>query len=157
MERYIHNYMSSNYYIATSEVGNDGIYGLNNEQRYKTPEYGSVIIKELDLIFSLDEETLKVHIECWAVSVKVDVDLKFYWSIVQSLFPQAARVFANTVALDIIPVQPMSAPSSNLFYMDYVYSGATTFEEILPKKVQKLLPPSPEEKFRQSWFNRLLE
>lgn len=35
-----------------------------------------------------------------------------------NMFPIAMKVAAQTIGLDMVPVQPMSAPSGHLFYMD---------------------------------------
>jgi hypothetical protein len=40
----------------------------------------------------------------------------------------ASGVTMNTIAQDLVPVQPMGAPRGELFYMDFVYSGCTISE-----------------------------
>lgn len=38
-------------------------------------------------------------------------------------FPVMRRVFAGLIANDLVSVQPMTAPSSNIFFMDYQYGN----------------------------------
>ena len=40
-----------------------------------------------------------------------------------SMFPIAMKVAAQTVGLDLVSVQPMSAPLGTLHYMDYQYGN----------------------------------
>jgi hypothetical protein len=45
-------------------------------------------------------------------------------------FPIVQRVFAGTMALDLVPVQPMSAPTGILFYMDE-YEAENVYHRIV--------------------------
>ena len=47
MKRYVQPYLSSLYYISTSDLGNDGVYSLTDDRKYKSPVYGDVFLKEL--------------------------------------------------------------------------------------------------------------
>lgn len=51
-----------------------------------------------------------------------------------SIFPVASRVVARAVAMDLVPVQPMSMPTGNLFYLDYVMPGT---------QLELSFPPDP--------------
>jgi hypothetical protein len=48
-----------------------------------------------------------------------------------ALFPVIQRVAARTISQDLISVQPMSAPTMELQYLDYVYSKESTFEKVI--------------------------
>lgn len=124
MQSYIQQYLSDYYYIKTSEVGNDGIYSINEDRRIPTPFNGSKLIKEIVTIFGLEEDEIKPYIESWAVSIKPDIDLDFYWKTMDDLFgfPMAHRIAATTIGVDLVAVQPLSAPRGELLYMDYQYN-----------------------------------
>jgi hypothetical protein len=55
-------------------------------------------------------------------------------------FPIVRQVFAQTIALDLVPVQPMSLPTGMLFYMDVfseredVFTRIVIFEKYKPRK-----------------------
>ena len=134
MEKYIRDYMSSNYYIQTSDVGNDGIYYNFDDKRIPTPFFGDKLIKELSLVFGLEVEESKDYIIGWSISVKSDVDLEFYWKQIHELF---------------------GLPTGMLMYMDYVYSGDTpkTNGRVYNSEV---LQRETEEIERESWFGELV-
>lgn len=124
MKKYIQQYLSEYYYIETSEVGNDGIYYKLNDNRWKTPHNGKRLISEIVTIFGLEEEESKTIIIEWAVSLKPDLDLEFYWKNEGDLIiPAVTRVVAATLGMDLVSVQPISAPLGELFYMDYQYDN----------------------------------
>ena len=125
MEKHIHKYLSSQYFIKTSNVGNDGIYTINDTKLYPFPVYGSKLIKELILLFYVDELTLTNYINSWAVSQKPDVNLDWFWDQKESLIPMAMKVMAQTVGLDLVAVQPLETPKIDLLYMDFTYSSET--------------------------------
>ena len=161
----IQSYLSRHYEIQTSEVGNDGIYDKHDTRRHKGPIYGTHLTKDLTTIFGVAEDELIVCINDWALSVKPDVDLEFYWKTLESLFPIAKRVAAQTVGLDLVSVQPMKAPTGLLFYLDYVHAGATppirperqAMIDELARNQRRYLDYTPEEIARQSWFGTLDE
>lgn len=149
MEKYIHNYLSSTYFVKTSKIGNDGIYLIDDVNLYPYPVYGNKLIKELVLVFYLDEVSLKASINTWAITQKPDVDLGFFWEQFEVLMPMAARVAAQTVGLDLVAVQPMSLPKGLLSFMDFNYSGETPDrnESVYHQEVVE----RNEERVRQSW------
>lgn len=51
------------------------------------------------------------------------------------IFPTLKRIFVNLIANDLVSVQPMTMPSSLIFYTDYVYD---TPEQNLIKEKQKI-------------------
>lgn len=125
MEKYIHNYLSLNYYIETSDVGNDGIYEIADARRFKAPINGDRLLKELVTVFYIDEVQLKAHIEDWAASKKPDINLEWFWKQIESLMPLAMKVAAQTVGLDLVAVQPMESPKIDLLYNEFAYTGET--------------------------------
>jgi hypothetical protein len=127
MQSYIQQYLSDYYYVKTSEVGNDGIYFINDDRRIPTPFNGSKLIKEIVTIFGLKEDEVKSYIESWAVSIKPDIDLEFYWKTMDDLFgfPITHRIAAQTIGMDLVAVQPISGPRVELLYMDFQYGVDT--------------------------------
>jgi hypothetical protein len=125
MEKHIHKYLSSEYFVKASNVGNDGIYSINDTNIYHFPVYGSKLIKELILLFYVDELMITKFINSWAVSQKPDVNLDWYWEQKETLMPIAMKVMAQTVGLDLVAVVPMESPKIDLLYMDFAYSGET--------------------------------
>jgi hypothetical protein len=122
MEQLLHKYLSSYYFIDTSDVGNDGIYLLNDTRRYKAPIYGINLLNELNHIFNLEKGYLQSNIDNWALSIKEDVDLEWFW-LQEDLFnfPISHQIAARTVGLDLVSVQPMDGPVGQLLYLDYEY------------------------------------
>lgn len=144
MQNYIQQYLSDYYYVKTSEVGNDGIYSINEDRRIPTPFNGSKLIKEIVTIFGLQEDDVKPYIETWAVSIKPDIDLEFYWK-----------------TMDLVAVQPISGPRVGLLYMDFQYGVDTATgdsETVTATTVVGRQGPTnrngrvyDEEIYRQSW------
>ena len=49
-----------------------------------------------------------------------------YARVYRTFFPFAVSgVTAHTIAQDLVPVVPMEAPVTELFFFDYVYTGTT--------------------------------
>lgn len=125
MRKYIHKHLDEKYYIKASPVGNYGIYPLADKDDVNTyPEYGDNIIKEIVTIFSIEKEEAKLEIHLWAHKKNDDTDLEFYWknhatplNLGDLMFP-----IAQTIANEIIAVQPMSMPRMDLSYMGFVYN-----------------------------------
>jgi hypothetical protein len=129
MLKHIQSYLSSLYYISTSDVGNDGVYRLDDDRNFKSPVYGEVFLKELVDIFAYDEDYTKSIVNEWALKQKSNVDLTFFWTtkelLFEGIFPIVQAVAARTIGLDLVSVQPMSAPTGELMYFDVQYSGNT--------------------------------
>jgi len=129
MLNHIQSYLSSLYYISTSDVGNDGVYRLDDDRKFKSPVYGEVFLKEIVDIFGYDEDYTKSIVNEWALKQKSDVDLTFFWTtkeqLFEGVFPIVQAVAARTIGLDLVSVQPMSAPTGELMYFDVQYSGNT--------------------------------
>jgi hypothetical protein len=139
MEKLVQQYLFEYYYIDTSEIGNDGIYYKLNQNKWKSPHNYSLLLKEINTVFGIEEVPIKLIINDWAVSEKPDVDLEFYWTTLEDLigFPIALAVAARTMGTDIVSVMPLSAPIGELLYTDYVYGDfipETTTPQIEIKK-----------------------
>lgn len=134
MEKYVQQYLSSYYYIKTSEVGNDGIYYVNDDRRIPTPHSGSKLIKEIVTVFGLEDidDSVKIFINAWAATIKPDVDLEFYWKTMEDLFPfpMAHQIAATTIAMDLVAVRPMDGPRGELMYMDFQYDNNEPIAEV---------------------------
>jgi hypothetical protein len=130
MRKYIHKHLDEKYYVATSPVGNYGIYPLaDKDDVNKYPEYGDTIIKEVVTIFSIEKEEAKLEIHLWAHKKNDDTDLDFYWkshatplNIGNLIFPIAQRISATTIGHDLVPVQSMSMPKMDLVYLDFIHN-----------------------------------
>lgn len=155
MRKYIHKHLDDKYYIKASEVGNDGIYLLvEKEEEYHYPVNNNLILDEVVTIFGVELEESKLEIHLWANKKKPDVDLEFYWNISNEIFrtssfdnihirfPIVQRVFAKTIAQDLVAVQPMSMPKIDLVYLDYVY-GPKPWYKKLWYKIKGLFKKKP--------------
>ena len=134
MNLFIQQYLSTYYYIKTSEVGNDGIYYVNDDRRIPTPHSGSKLIKEIVTVFGLEDvdDSVKIIINDWAATIKPDVDLEFYWKTTENLFgfPITHQIVATTIGLDLVAVQPMDGPRGELMYMDFQYDNNEPIAEV---------------------------
>jgi len=124
MENILHSYLSKLYEIRTSDVGNDGIYLItdNNRIRYdkywfRSPPYSwGKLIKELVVIFSLDEVTLEKIVDKWSLNQKISVNLTFYKKEPIDILPIAKRIASQTMGMNLVSVQPMNQPNVKLIY-----------------------------------------
>jgi len=103
MQNIVHLYLLKHYEVATSEVGNDGIYLKSDTREHRIPTYGDKLVKELVTIFCLEDGLLKTYIDDWAVSIKNDIDLEFYWKTQEEI----------------------ALLRGESLYMDYQYSAGT--------------------------------
>lgn len=133
MEEIICNYLTENYYIDTSDVGNDGIYLILDTRRFKSPTPSDKLLNDIMTIFGFDIDTTRDIINLWSKKIKPDVDLDFYWKGVFEIFNSVMPIITNLgkrLSDDLISVEPLSTPSGTLFYMDYVYDDETTLQKI---------------------------
>jgi len=91
MECLIQLYLSRNYEIKTSEVGNDGIYLISDIRKHRAPIYRNALLDDLWVVFMLDKPKLQRYINKWANQLDPSVDLVFYWSDKPSIFSQVDR------------------------------------------------------------------
>lgn len=126
MQDIVCSYLTKHYEIATSEVGNDGIYLKSDTNKHRIPVYGDKLLKELIIIFSLEDDLLKSYTDTWAISIKSDINLEFYWKTQEEFtFPHVSRVISSLISNGLVPVQPMSSPNPQSLFLDYQYSGNT--------------------------------
>ena len=110
MEKYVQAYLNKNFEILTSEVGNGGVYLIGDTSPYPRPVYSPKLIKELVLLFSINEVNARLYVDNWACIIQPDVDLTFYWLTSSNV---------------ILPSTSMTAPTSTLFYLDYAFTGSS--------------------------------
>jgi len=156
MEKFVQQYLSTYFYIKASEIGNDGIYYVNDDRRIPTPHSGSKLIKEIVTVFGLEDidDSVKIIINTWAATIKPDVDLEFYWKTMDDLFgfPITHQIAATTIGLDLVAVQPMDGPRGELLYMDFQYGVDTaTGDSQTVTATTRNGRVYNEEIYRQSW------
>ena len=138
MEKFIHNYLSQTYVLDLHEITRytvfkfygDALYKINDESKFRSFESPNILLSELNTIFFLSDVELKPIILSWAKTLKENVKLDKYWEYIDSLLPISRNVVAKTVGLDLVSVQPMSAPIGQLIYHDYQY-GVDSFDETM--------------------------
>jgi hypothetical protein len=96
MEVLMRNYLEENFYVATSDMGHDGIYTYNDSRKHNAPYPNAKLINDLETVFSVDVDLIKKTIEHWARSKKEDIDLSFYW-----LTPQEIKTNLRSVIKSI--------------------------------------------------------
>jgi hypothetical protein len=125
MKKYIVSYLTENYYLDKSEIGNAGIYAFDDDRRFKVPSNAKKLIEEIVTLFGYSFTRTKWLIHEWAYKQKPDYCLKFYWKsheIDGNIFmPIAKQVAASTIGNDLVRVQPMGGPTGTLMYLDYQY------------------------------------
>jgi hypothetical protein len=125
MKKYILSYLTENYYLDKSEIGNAGIYAFDDDRHFKVPSNAKKLIEEIVTLFGYSFTRTKWIIHDWAKSQHPDFCLKFYWSsheIDGNIFmPIARQVAASTIGQDLVAVRPMTLPNGLLNYIDYQY------------------------------------
>lgn len=145
MQTIVQSYLKAHFELDTSQLENDGIYLIEDKREYRVPFYGSYLINELVIVFAIDDEdVLKSYVNAWAVSLKSNIDLEFYWTEEEAfLFPKAIRVDARLLATDLVSVQPMGAPSGKIRSFDIPKYGelveANKNGRVYPKEIWGLL------------------
>jgi hypothetical protein len=115
MEKYVQSYLSKNFEIRRSSVGNDGVYLIGDTSRYVKPVYSVKLINELVRLFVITEEDARLYVDNWGSNIRPDVDLEFYWLVTDKLpVMEAIRRI-----LDEEPIETS-------FCMDYAYTASTT-------------------------------
>lgn len=141
MEKYIYEYLSKNYKIETSSVGNYGIYQRHTDLFYPIPFNGNELLKEVITVFGISKDDAHGYIYHWSKLVCPDCDLTFYWKMADDVLsnialPIARRIASQTLGLDLVSVQPLSAPPITLLYLDYTYHQETGFEKVKNKIIK---------------------
>ncbi len=125
MKKYIVSYLTENYYLDKSEIGNAGIYAFDDDRRFKVPVNAKKLIEEIVTLFGYSFTRTKWLIHDWTKQQKPEFCLKFYWKSHEIdgnfAMPIVRRVMASTIGQDLVAVTPMSAPTGTLMYLDYTY------------------------------------
>jgi hypothetical protein len=80
MKKYTLSYLTENYYLDTSVIGNAGIYAIDDNNRIKVPTNAKKLVEEIVTLFGYSFTRTKWLIHDWAKSQRPDLCLKFYWS-----------------------------------------------------------------------------
>lgn len=149
MQKFVHSYLSASFEIRKRKFKNkitlfgfDAIYTKENQiDSEDSFIYGNKLIKELTLAAFIDEITLRKYINQWVKIYYPNADLKIYWEQEEDYFsfPELTIAVSRTVAMDLVPVQPMSAPNGELFSMDYRYSGDTANNRVFNENIAQLI------------------
>lgn len=117
MEFFVHKYLSRYYLIDTSYAGNDGLYSKEDTRRFKAPYNGHQLLRELNTIFGIPKDVSFDYVNNWAVGIRRNIDLEFYWKEPENFLPISYQVAARTIGMDLVPVQPMDGPSALVYYL----------------------------------------
>jgi hypothetical protein len=119
MKKLLYKYLNAFYVLGKNGRGNYVIFKKENDVIKYDDEK---LIKELVEIFGYSYTRSKWAINSWAKTIIPHVDLSNYWSTRYSIgFPIVTSVSASLIGGDLISIEPMSAPTGNLFYLDYQY------------------------------------
>ena len=123
MKKYIVRYLTENYYLDKSQIGNAGIYSFEDTREWKIPVKAKELIEEVVTLFGYSFTRTKWFIHDWCKKQKPDYCLKFYWLSheVELFFPIVRNIASSTIGQDLVQVRPMGAPIGNLMYLDYQY------------------------------------
>jgi hypothetical protein len=81
MKNHILSYLNRNYFISISDIGNDGIYSLDDNRPVidRPPIDQEKLLNEIHTITGIPHTEIKDLVNEWAFSIKKDVNLTFYW------------------------------------------------------------------------------
>ena len=79
MKKYIVRYLTENYYLDKSQIGNAGIYSLDDNREIKPPVNANILINEIVTLFNYPFTRTRWLIHYWAKKQKPDYSLDFYW------------------------------------------------------------------------------
>jgi hypothetical protein len=71
--------------------------------------YGNCVVDH-----SIKAKTVDELIKLW----EKKQEQEFFWH-----FPEVQQIAARTLGIDLVSVQPMSAPIGNISYLDFQYNG----------------------------------
>ncbi len=155
MEKLIHQYLDQNYFPYKEGTDYYRLYRNDNQLEILFEVQPSEIVKDLKTIYLLEVEEIKLFTYTWAVKIFQDIDLEKYWNKLSKYdvyntaggtfshaegfqLPLVRQVVASTIGLDLVSVQPMSAPKGILFYMDYKYEPKLTFKQKVNSVLDKM-------------------
>jgi hypothetical protein len=106
MKKYIVGYLTENYYLDKSEIGNAGIYAFDDGRRFKVPVNAKKLIEEIVTLFGYSFTRTKWLIHDWTKEQKPDFCLKFYWKSHEIggnfSMPIVRRVMSSTIGQDLV-------------------------------------------------------
>jgi hypothetical protein len=79
MKKYIVRYLTENYYLDKSQIGNAGIYSLDDNREIKPPVNANILINEIVTLFNYPFTRTRWLIHYWVKKQKPDYSLDFYW------------------------------------------------------------------------------
>ncbi len=120
MKKLLYKYLSAFYVLGKNGRGNYVIFKDEGDGLVRDDD--DKLVKELVEIFGYGYTRTKWCIDSWAKTIIPHVDLKYYWEKRNYLeFPIARSISSSLIGGDLITIEPMSAPTNNLFYLDYQY------------------------------------
>jgi hypothetical protein len=80
MKKHIFKYLTENYFLDKSQIGNAGIYSFDDTKEWKVPVKAKELIDEVVTLFGYSFTRTKWFIHDWCTKQKPDYCLKFYWT-----------------------------------------------------------------------------
>jgi len=119
VELLVFKYLSNLYYLKSFK--NQVLDRWSNSSRI----YGDELIREVFGAFDITYGSAAYYVEVWIKRESPTFDVKKFWEEKRNIFSDSVigqiDAMAQTLAQDMVPVQPMPAPKSDLFYLDYQY------------------------------------
>ena len=120
MKKLLYKYLNAFYVLGKNGRGNYVIFKDEGDGLVKYDD--ERLIKELVEIFGYGYTRTKWAINSWAKTIIPHVDLSNYWRRRYTIdFPIARSISSSLIGGDLISIESMSAPTGQLFYMDYQY------------------------------------
>jgi hypothetical protein len=120
MKKLLYKYLSAFYVLGKNGRGNYVIFKYEGDGLVKYDD--EKLVKELVEIFGYGYTRTKWAINSWANTIIPHVDLSNYWRNRYTIdFPIARSISSSLIGGDLISIESMSAPTGQLFYMDYQY------------------------------------
>ena len=123
MKKLIHRYLSEYFHIVDNKVRRKQLYNDFDLSSY-------VLIKELEIIFSLDKKALKWYTKSWIKTNTKAFNFNDWWTPKYGksdksgdVFPIAQQIAARTIGMALVDVQPMEGFRGELHYLNYQYGG----------------------------------
>jgi len=120
MHKLILNYLSSFYW-------GDSHHDLVHEHDSHRKIYGKYLREDVIDMFNVSDIMATACIEIWLYDEGATFDINKFWEDYEfyGLLPIAMQVAARTVGMDLVSVQPLSAPNLDLMYLGFQYDAQT--------------------------------
>ena len=124
MKKLLYKYLSAFYVLDKQTNGYYAIFKDEGDRLVK--QNNDNIVKELVEIFGYGYTRTKWTIDSWGKTIIPHVDLRYYWGLrylddTAFEFPVVRSISSSLIGGDLVSVKPLSAPTGNLFYLDYQY------------------------------------